>query len=90
MNLKIFHLVMRINEVKTLIKHISYNLKCKLDSITRNSSPKWINKMDIKLITYFAHVFISDHITIYNRYYYICYHCTDHRPKQQNIATLKI
>ena len=33
-NFKLFNMIARINEVKTLVKHILYDCKCKLDSRT--------------------------------------------------------
>ena len=32
------------NEAKTIIKHISYDYRCKFDSTTCNSNQKWNNK----------------------------------------------
>ena len=32
------------NEAKTMIKHISYDCKCKFSSITCNSNQKWNNE----------------------------------------------
>ena len=41
-NIKVFlfHMIARINEVKTLIKHISCECKCKFDSTTCNSNQR--------------------------------------------------
>ena len=43
-NVKIFNMVLRIIETKTLVKHILCKCKCKLDRTTSNSNPKWNNK----------------------------------------------
>ena len=43
-NVKVFKLVTRINEAKTLIKHISFNFKCRFNSTTCNSNKKWNNE----------------------------------------------
>ena len=42
-NVKACNLVTRINEAKTLVKHISYDFECKFNSATCNSSQKWNN-----------------------------------------------
>ena len=46
-NVKVFKIITRINEAKTLLKHISVNYKYNLDSIMCNSSQKWNNEMSI-------------------------------------------
>ena len=43
-NVKVFKMVTRINEAKTLIKHISFNFKCRFNSTTCNSNQKWNNE----------------------------------------------
>ena len=40
---KKFNMITRINEAKTLVKHISYDFKCKFKSTTCNSNQKWNN-----------------------------------------------
>ena len=42
---KVFHMITRINEVKTLVNHISCDCKCKFNSTTCNSKKKkkWNN-----------------------------------------------
>ena len=40
-NVKVYNMVTRMNEVKTLVKHISYDCKCKFASRTFNSNQKW-------------------------------------------------
>ena len=40
-NVKIFNLIAKIHESKTLVKHISCNCKCKFNSPTCNSNQKW-------------------------------------------------
>ena len=42
-NVKVFNLISKKNEVKTLVKHISRDCKCKFNSITCNSNQKWKN-----------------------------------------------
>ena len=37
-NLKVFHMITRINEAKTLVKHILCDCKCKSDSTAYNSN----------------------------------------------------
>ena len=37
-NVKVFKMITRINEAKTLIKHISCDCKCKFNSTTFNSN----------------------------------------------------
>ena len=39
-NVKVFNMITRINEAKTLIKHISCDCKCKFNSTTFNSNQK--------------------------------------------------
>ena len=39
-NVKVFDMIRRINEAKTLVKHFSYDCKCKFDSTTCNSNHK--------------------------------------------------
>ena len=41
---KVFNMISNRNEVKTMIKHISCDCKCKLDSSTCNSNQKWNNR----------------------------------------------
>ena len=43
-NVKAFNMTKRINETKTLVKHISCDCQCKSDSTTCNSNKKWNNK----------------------------------------------
>ena len=41
-NVKVFNILTKINDAKTLIKHISCDFKCKLHSATYNSNhQKW-------------------------------------------------
>lgn len=40
----LFRIATKVIERKTLVKHISCNCKCKLDTTTRNSSQKWSNR----------------------------------------------
>ena len=42
-HVKGFNMITRINEAKTLIKHISCDFKCKFDSTTYSSNQKWNN-----------------------------------------------
>ena len=35
-NIKVFNMITRINEAKTLVKHISYDYKCKFENTVRN------------------------------------------------------
>ena len=42
-NVKVFNMITRINGVKTLVKHILYYRKCKLDSTIHNPNKKWNN-----------------------------------------------
>ena len=39
----VFNVITKINEPKTLVKHISCNCKCKFDSTTCNSNQTWNN-----------------------------------------------
>ena len=41
-DVKVCNMVTRINEAKTLVKHISYDCKCKLNSTTFNPNQKGI------------------------------------------------
>ena len=43
-DVKVFNMVTKINEAKTMVKHISCDYKCKLDSATLTSNQKWNNK----------------------------------------------
>ena len=43
-NVQAFNMTKRINETKTLVKHISCDCQCKSDSTTCNSNKKWNNK----------------------------------------------
>ena len=43
-NVKAFNMTKRINETKTLVKHISCDCQCRSDSTTCNSNKKWNNK----------------------------------------------
>ena len=42
-DVKIFYMIARINEAKTLVKHISCDCKCKFNSTTCNSNKKLNN-----------------------------------------------
>ena len=44
-NVKVFNIIIRINEPKTLIKHISCDCKCKFTSTTCNSNQRWNNEI---------------------------------------------
>ena len=39
-NIKVFNMITRVNEVKTLIEHILCDYKCKFNSATCNSNKK--------------------------------------------------
>ena len=39
-NIKVLNMITKLNEAKTLVKHISCNCKCKFDSTTCNSNQK--------------------------------------------------
>lgn len=43
-NVEAFNMTKRINEAKTLVKHISRDCQCKSDSTTCNSNKKWNNE----------------------------------------------
>ena len=43
-NVTVFNMIANINESKTLVKHISYDCKCKFSSATCNSNQKWNNE----------------------------------------------
>ena len=43
-NVKVFNMITKINETKTLIKHISCNYKFKFDNTTCNLNQKWNNE----------------------------------------------
>ena len=43
-NVKVFNMITKINEAKTLVKHMSNDFKCKLDSTTCNSNQKGNNE----------------------------------------------
>ena len=43
-NIKVFNMITRINEAKTLVKHISFDYKCKFENTARNSDQKWNNE----------------------------------------------
>ena len=43
-NVKVFNMITNRNETKTMLKHISCDCKCKLNSTTCNSNQKWNNK----------------------------------------------
>ena len=43
-NVTVFNMIANINESKTLVKHISYDFKCKFNSATCNSNQKWNNE----------------------------------------------
>ena len=40
-NLKVFNMIARIYEAKTLVKHIPCDFECKFNSTTSNSNQKW-------------------------------------------------
>ena len=42
-NVKVFNMIIRMHETKTLVKHISCDCKCKFNSRTCNSNQKWNN-----------------------------------------------
>ena len=42
-HVKVFKITGRVNEVITLVKHISCNCKCKSNNKTCNSNQKWNN-----------------------------------------------
>ena len=42
-NFKVFNMKTRTNEAKTLVKHISCNCKCEINSTICNSNQKWNN-----------------------------------------------
>ena len=43
-NINVFNMIARINESKTLPKHIMYEFKCNFDGRKRNSNQKWRNR----------------------------------------------
>ena len=43
-------MIIIINEVKTLVKHVSYDCKCKLDNTTCNYNQKCINNKSMWVI----------------------------------------
>ena len=43
-DVKVFNMVTKINEAKAMVRHISCDYKCKLDSTTLTSNQKWNNK----------------------------------------------
>ena len=45
-NIKVLNVITKIYEPKTLIKQISCDGKCKLNSVTRISNQKWNNDTD--------------------------------------------
>ena len=42
-NLKVFNMITRRDKAKILVKHISFDSKCKFNSSTCNSDQKWNN-----------------------------------------------
>ena len=46
-NLNVYKHITKINESKTLIKHISCNCKCKFHDRKRNSNQEWSNKSSL-------------------------------------------
>ena len=40
-NIKVFNMITRINEVNTLVKHISFDFKCKFDHAVCSLNQKW-------------------------------------------------
>ena len=42
-NVKVFNIIRKIGEAKTLIKHISCDCECQFNSATFNSNQKWNN-----------------------------------------------
>ena len=68
-DVKVFNMITRINEDKTLIKHISCGCKCKFNSTTCNSNKKCNNdtcQRDLKIFIHakkiivgiLAHIFV--------------------------------
>ena len=43
-NIKVFNIITNKKGAKTLVKHISYDCKCKLNNTTCNSNKKWNNE----------------------------------------------
>ena len=43
-NVKVFNMMAKINETKVLVKHLSCDCKCKIDSKACNISQKWNNE----------------------------------------------
>ena len=43
LNLSVINMIITINELKTLTKHVSWKWKCKFDGRTCNSNQKWNN-----------------------------------------------
>ena len=43
-NIKIFNMITRINVAKTLVKHISFDCKCKFENTACNPNQKWNNE----------------------------------------------
>ena len=68
-NIKVFNMITKINEAKTLVKHISCDCKCKFNSTTCNSNQKWNNKCQYEcknvafakniIVVILAHVFVK-------------------------------
>ena len=52
---KVFNMITRINETKTLVKHISCDCKCKLNSTTCNWNQKRNDKFKCKCKKYHAY-----------------------------------
>ena len=51
-NIKLYNMITRVNEAKTMVKHITCNSKTKFDSTTCNSNHKWNTVMvNIKVST---------------------------------------
>ena len=44
LNVKVFNMITRIKESNALIRHISCDCKCKVDSTTCKSNQKWYNE----------------------------------------------
>ena len=40
-NVKVFNMITKVNQVKTLLKHSSYNFSCTFNSAASNSNENW-------------------------------------------------
>ena len=80
-NVKVLNMITRIDEGKTLLKHISCDSKCKFDCRTGNSNQKCSNDecqceckkyCKIIVVEILAHEFIK---LVYKKYYWWLFNC---------------